>query len=816
MFRNYFKVAFRNLMRNKVYALITLSSLAVGIAACLLSSLYIQDELSYDRYNDKAGRIARINCHMVREGMEVDLAGAGFPVAEILMAEFPEVENAVRFRDEGSAKVEIGRSVYMEKRVVYSDPSFFAVFSVPLLKGDRHTALAAPRSVVLSRTTAEKYFGAADPVGRVLRIDGKQEWRVSGVFADIPRQSHFHFDLIASLSTLDMAKDPSLRAWMGFNFQTYLLLRPGASPAALEAKLPLLFRTHLGPEIKQFMGISLDEFMAKSKMRMDYSLQPLTAIHLHSKSGPLDFEPNGDVKYIYLFATISLFILMLAIVNFINLSTARSLSRAKEVGLRKVLGSFRRDLIKQFLTESLILCLLALGVACLLLAMVLPLFNGLTAKELALGTLATPGAMAEALALVLLVTIMAGAYPAFLLSAFRPAPILRGQAPGGAGSGRLRRSLVVFQFAVSAVLIVGTIVVFRQMHYIQNKKLGFDKEQVLVLRNASRLGDRADTLKQEMLKYPQVAGATLSSFLPVPSSRARLPIARADHPNPAQALPVSFWRIDEDYLATLGMKLAAGRNFSSRIAGDARSAIINRAAASYFGFASPLGEKLVMLDEDAMERGVSATVSVTVVGVVEDFHFESLRELIAPLVLLRRPSSGNLILRVRPGQIAAVLRTLRAKWKALAPGEPFEYSFLGDDFAAIYESEMRTGRIFAIFAVVAVLIGCLGLFGLASFSAARRTKEIGIRKVLGAAVHEMATMLIRDYVLLVGLANLIAWPVAYFLMRRWLQDFAYRAPLGFVPFVLAALLGMAIALLTVGWQALRAARANPVDSLRYE
>ncbi|MBN2345545.1 MAG: ABC transporter permease, partial [Candidatus Aminicenantes bacterium] len=735
---------------------------------------------------------------------------------EAILEEFPEVENAVRFREEDSAKVEIAGAVFRETKVVYSDPSFFDVFAVPLLKGDRRNALAAPRSVVLSDTTARKYFGGDDPVGRTLRVDDGPEWRVGGVFADIPRQSHFHFDLIASLSTLDLNHDLSLRAWMGFNFQTYLLLRPGASAAALAAKLPLLFRTHLGPEVQQFMGMPLDEFMAKSKMHLDYSLQPLTAIHLRSHADAGEFEPNGDVKYIFLFLTISLFILTLAVVNFINLSTARSLSRAKEVGLRKVLGSFRLDLVKQFLAESLILCLLALGAACLLVAILLPLFNGLTAKELALGALAAPRAVAAGLALVLLVTLLAGAYPAFLLSGFRPAGILRGHAPGGAGSGRLRRGLVVFQFAVSAVLIVATLVVLSQMRFIQNKKLGFDKEQVLVLRNASRLGERAETLKQEVLKYPQVVGATLSSYLPVPSARARLPIARADHPNPAQAFPVSFWRIDEDYIRTLGMRIVAGRNFSLQIADDAQSAIINQAAVSYFGLKSPLGEKLVMLDEDAMQRNASATVAYTIVGVVEDFHYESLRELIAPLVLLRRPSTGNLILRIQPRETAAVLRTLKAKWAGLAPGEPFEYSFLDESYDAIYASEKRTGRIYAIFSVLAVLIGCLGLFGLASFSAARRTKEIGVRKVLGATVHEVTALLIRDYILLVGLANLIAWPAAYYLMRRWLQDFAYRAPLGVLPFALAGLLGMAIALLTVGGQALRAARANPVDSLRYE
>ena len=816
MFKNYFKVAFRNLSRSKGYTLITLSGLAIGIAACLLAFLYIQDELSYDRFHEKSERIFRITTRMVRDGVEINIVGAGAPAAKTMVEEFPEVENAVRFREEGSAKVQVGATVFREKRVIYSDPSFFDVFSVPLLKGDRQAVLAAPRTVVLSKTTAEKYFGAADPVGRTLRIDDKDDWQVSGVFADIPRTSHFHFDLIASFSTLDLTTDPSMGSWMSFNFQTYLLLRPGASASGLEAKLPLLFATHLAPEIKQFMGISLEDFMTKAKMKLDYSLQPLAAIHLHSNYDGGEFEPNSDIKYIFLFSAVSLFILILAIINFVNLSTARSISRAKEVGLRKVLGSFRLDLIKQFLTESLVLCLLALAVACLLLVIILPLFNSLTAKELAVSALANPAAIAAVLALTLLVTIMAGAYPAFLLSAFRPASILRGQAGSGAGKGRLRRGLVVFQFAVSAVMIIGTIVVFRQLHYIQNKKLGFDKEQVLILRHSQLLGNHAETLKQELAKVPQVVSATLSSYLPIPSARARMPIARADNPNPRQAFPISFWQIDEDYIATLGMKIVAGRNFSAQFSGDAQTVLINQAAVRHFGLKKPLGQTLIMMDMDAEKPGAMVQVPCTVIGVVEDFHYESLREAIAPLVLRRGQSLGNLVMRLKPGQIAAVIKTLKRKWTALLPGEPFEYAFLDESLNMLYESEMRIGSIFAIFAALAVFIGCLGLFGLASFSAAKRTKEIGIRKVLGAAIHEMALLLVRDYVLLVGLANLIAWPVAYYLMQRWLQNFAYRTSINVTVFVLSGLLGLAIALLTVGYQAIRAARANPVDSLRYE
>jgi putative ABC transport system permease protein len=816
MLKNYFKVAFRNLLRNKGYTLIMLASLAIGIAACLLSFLYIQDELSYDRYNDKAERIFRITTQIFREGEEINVVGAGAPVAEAMMDEFPEVENAVRFREESSVTVKIGAAVFREKRIVYSDPQFFDVFSVPLLKGDRTTVLTKPQTVVLSRTKAEKYFGTGDPVGKMLRIDDKQEWQVNGVFADIPRTSHFHFDFIVSLSTLDLTTDPSMSSWLSMNFQTYLLLRRDASARDLEKKLPLLFETHIGPEIKQFMGISAEEFMAKAKMTLAYSLQPLIAIHLHSNYNGGEFEPNGDIKYIFIFSAVSLFILILAVINFINLSTARSVSRAKEVGLRKVLGSLRRDLIKQFLSESLLLCLLALAIAFLLMSVLLPLFNGLTAKQLALGALATPPAIAAAVLLTLLVTIMAGAYPAFLLSAFRPAAILRGQPEVGAGRGWLRRGLVVFQFAVSAVMIIGTIVVFRQLHYIQTKELGFNKEQVLIVHNSQRLENRAETLKQELLRYPQVVGVTLSGYLPVPSSRARLPIAREDNPNPKQAFPVSLWKIDEDYIETLGMKMAAGRNFSRQFTGDPQDVIINQAAATYFGFKSPLGQKLIRMDEDPQKTGYFITVPCTVIGVVKDFHYESLREAIAPLVLIKGQSRSNLVVRIKAGHIATVIEALKSKWTALIPGEPFEYTFLDESFNEIYSSELRTGRIYVVFAALAIFIGCLGLFGLASFSAAKRTKEIGVRKVLGATIHEVVALLIKDYLLLVGLANLIAWPVAYYLMRRWLQDFAYRTSIGIAVFIISGLLGLAIALLTVGYQALRAARANPVDCLHYE
>ncbi|MBN2266014.1 MAG: ABC transporter permease, partial [Candidatus Aminicenantes bacterium] len=504
MLKNYLVTTFRNIRKQRAFTIINVFGLALGLAACLLALLYIRDELSYDRYNTKADRIHRLTARLYRGGQELVISGAGAPVGPYLEEHFPEVEAAVRFRQEGSIRVRTGENVFRETNVVHSEPSFFEIFTIPLLRGNAETALAAPRTLVLSRTTAARYFGRDDPLGRTVIIDEDQAWAVTGVFEDIPRTSHFHFDIILSFSSLDLQSDPVSNSWMSFNFQTYLLFREGASPRPLADNLDALVASHMATEVEETMGISVDEFLARAEMRIENVLQPLLDIHLRGGQGIAEFEANSDIKYIRIFTAVSLFILLLAVANFVNLATARSSGRAREVGVRKVLGSARRDLLGQFLLESLVFSLLALFLAVLFVQLALPLFNQLAGKRMDIAGLATPGFAGASLGLVLAIALLAGAYPAFYISAFRPAPVLKGEEARGARGGGLRRVLVVFQFSVSVVLIVGTIVVFRQLRHIQNEDVGFDRDQVLILENTHLLGPGATALKEEMLAYPEV------------------------------------------------------------------------------------------------------------------------------------------------------------------------------------------------------------------------------------------------------------------------------------------------------------------------
>ncbi len=815
MIRNYFVTTLRTIRKQKAFTFINVFGLAIGMAACLLAILYIGDELGYDRYNTKADRIYRLTARILRQGQEINISGAGAPVASALKEGFPEVEDTVRFREEGNIRVKAGEASFREGNVVYSEPSFFNIFTVPLLQGDAGTSLAAPRTLVLSRTTAVKYFGRDNPLGKTLHIDGTQEWTVTGVFEDIPRASHFHFDFILSFVSLEVEKDPLASSWMSFNFQTYILFREGASPRDLESKLNPLLMSHIAPEVKQTMGISLDEFLKRSDMQLENHLQALTDIHLRAGDGIAEFEANSDIKYIALFTAVSLFILLLAVINFVNLATARSSGRAKEVGIRKVLGSFRRDLVGQFLLESLVFSLIAFLAAILLVALALPMFNQLTGKQMDLALLATPGMAASALGLVLAIALLAGAYPAFFISAFMPAPVLRGELRAGIRGGLMRRALVVFQFAVSVVLVVGTFVVFSQLRYIRNEKVGFNRDQVLVLDNTSLIGARAEALKEEMLAYPRVVRASLSGFLPVPSNRARMIVAAEDDPDGRNAPPIGVWTVDHDYLETLELNLASGRNFSRDLATDSETAILNQAAVRAFGYDEPLGKRVILHDIDEASQGF-VQHSFIVVGVVEDFNYESLRQAIEPMMLRLGTSRSRLILRIQGEDVSGTIETLRRKWTEFAPGEPFEYFFLDERFDRMYESELRIGRIFGSFAGLAVFVGCLGLFGLAAFSAAKRTKEIGVHKVFGATVPDVIRLLVREYVLLVGIANLIAWPVAYILMSGWLRNFAYRTAIGYAGFVGTGLATLLIAILTVGFQSAKAASANPAEILKYE
>ncbi|MDH4271123.1 MAG: ABC transporter permease, partial [Candidatus Aminicenantes bacterium] len=515
MLRNYLKTAVRNLFKQKGFALLNVLGLAIGMAVSLLILLYVQDELSYDRFNTLADRTYRVTMSFKFGGRETNAAVAAAPAARTLVDEFPEVVDAVRFRQRGSVILKVGDHSFKERRVAYVDPSFFRVFSVPLLKGSPDAALRDANTLVLSRATAEKYFGASDPVGQAVRVNNQTDFMVAGVFEDIPPNSHFHFDVMVAMATLEESRDPS---WLNQNFQTYIVLAEGADPKALEAKFPAVLDKYFGPQVEKVTGMSYELAVKFGGLMIRMALQPLTDIHLKSDL-EVELEPTGDMAYVYIFAAIAVFILVIACINFMNLSTARAAGRAKEVGVRKVMGSDRRNLVVQFLTESLILSVVSLALALVLVRLGLGLFIQLSGKALRMSDLATGPMIAALFGVTLAAGVLAGAYPAFIISAFKPANVLRGQVRTGLGAGRMRSALVVFQFAASVVLIVGTLVVRSQLHYMQGKDLGFDKDQVMILEDANLLGSAVESFKNEMLSYPGIESATVSGYLPIPSNR---------------------------------------------------------------------------------------------------------------------------------------------------------------------------------------------------------------------------------------------------------------------------------------------------------
>ena len=807
MFKNYVKTALRNLLKRKGYTFLNILGLAIGMACSLMILLYVQDELSYDRFNVNADQIYRLNMFFRMGGREGHIAVSAPPAAQVLINEFPEITDAVRFRDRGSHIIQYEDISFKERRIIFADASFFRVFTIPMIKGNLETALEKPNTLVLSQTTAEKYFGDEDPVGKTVKLDNETDYMITGVYEDIPHNSHFHFEVMLSMPSLEESRDLS---WLSQNFQTYLVLNANTDIMALEAKFPDLLLKYMGPQVEQILGQSIEDLIASQNIVMELSLIPLKDIHLHSDMDA-ELGPNSDIKYVYIFSAIALFILIIASINFMNLSTARASGRAKEVGIRKVLGSYKKDLIKQFLTESMILSLISFGLAVVLLILALPSFNQLSGKALSsLGLLSLPmiGAL---LGVTVLTGLLAGSYPAFFISAFQPVNVLKGQVRTGVKTGLLRSGLVVFQFSASIILIIGTIVVNNQLHYIQNKKLGFDKEQVVILEDAYLLGDQAEAFKEEMLKYPQILKASISGFLPVPSNRNQTTVFPDGNFDDPRTTSIQVWRVDHDYIQTLGMKIVNGRDFSRDYSTDTEATIINQQAVKQYGYDDPLGQRLTRFTSNEGD-----TQTYNVIGVVEDFHFDSLRNSIAPMILYLGRSTGSISFRFITNEVANTIELLYSRWKEFLPHQPFAYSFLDDRFFEVYEAEQRIGKIFGVFAGLAIFIGCLGLFGLASYVAEKRTKEIGIRRVLGASVPNITWLLMKEFLMLICLANFVAWPVSYFVLKGWLNDFTYRVSLQVWIFAAAGVLTLFIAILTVCFQSIKAALANPADSLQYE
>ncbi len=803
MFNNYLKIALRNLLKHKAYSFINIAGLAVGLACCLLISLYVKDELSYDRYHEKADRLFKVVTDGRSPEREAKFALTPAPLAEALVRDFPEVETTTRlFTLFGNAVVAHGEKRFNEERIFFGDSTFFEVFSIPLIAGNPKTALAKPASMVLSETVAQKYFGSENPLGKTIRLNDDDDLQITGVMRDVPANSHFHCDFLISLISAGFSRNPSFIS--NNNFHTYLVLRDGASLQALESKFPAAIKKYASAQIAARFGQTFEERLAAG-YETKWSLLPVTDIHLHSQR-EYEIEPNGNIMTVYLFSAIAVIVLLIACVNFTNLATARAASRAKEIGIRKVIGSNRTQLLRQFLAEAILLSLLGLLAAIVLAELFLPVFNGLAGKQIQAAFFERPGSIVALLGLGIFVGLLAGSYPAFVLSALRPVLVLKSASPAGTSGAWIRRGLVVFQFAISVALIAGTLIVHNQLDFISSRRLGFDKEQVLVVKRASALGRQPETFKQRLLQNPGVINAATSTTLP-----GKL-YGRSTYRAPGAPVENSYGMhemyVDEDFLPTLAITLAAGRNFSRDFASDTSAVLLNEAAAKLFGWEDPLGQTLAQ-PGDSLWRA-------TVIGVVNDFHFESLHKPIQPLVILHQPFFQYFSIRLRPENLAATVQVVESLWKEFVPQQPFEFSFLDQDFDALYRAEERTGKIFGLFAALAIFIACLGQFGLASHTIQKRTKEIGVRKVLGASATSIVGLLSKEFVRLVVIAMLIAAPMAYYIMSRWLQDFAYRITIGWWVFALAGGMALVIALLTVSVQSIKAALANPAEALRYE
>jgi putative ABC transport system permease protein len=798
MLKNYLKIAFVNLKKHKAFSFINIFGLAIGMACCILIASYVIHELNFDKFHEKADNIYRLRSDLKISGEELSVPKSSPPMADYLVQNYPEVIDAVRFRRIGRVPIRYGENLDYEDHIFFADNSVFDIFSFPLVKGDSHTALTKAHSCVITEDMAQKYFGSEDPIGKLLNINDQSDFTVTAVMKNVPQNSHFIFNMLCSFETYAQNNKRDMNHWLSINNYTYILLEKGADHKQLEMKLPAMIEKNVGAMLKYTKGELL------------LSLQPLASIHLHSDLMQ-EISGNSNIVYVYIFSAIALFILAIACINFMNLSTARSASRAREVGMRKVLGADRGKIIRQFLSESILNSILSCIIALIVVDFTLPLFRSISGIDLRIDYAQNFWLIPVLVGLAVFVGLVAGSYPAFFLSAFQTTRVLKGEYKAGKAGNRFRSVLVIVQFTISIALIVGTIVVFNQLNFMKNRRLGFQKDQVVVVpvSDESTLSS-LKPIKEELESHTGIVRVAASSHVPGQTTYFNPFIPEGFALDEMQYMGELY--VDHSFIPTMGIEIVAGRNFSEEFTTDpSESVIINETAAKKFGWEEPIGKTI---------REVSASRKVnkyTVIGVVKDFHMESLRKKITPLFIgCTTHYINSLSVRIKTENIPATLSFLEQKMRALDPFRPFEYAFLDDSFDAQYRSEERLSRVFSYFAILAVFIACLGLFGLASFTAEQRTKEIGIRKVLGASVSGIVLLLSKEFTKWVLIANVIAWPIAYFASRLWLQGFAYRTRLTLTAFVFSAIISISIAIFTVSYQAVRSAVTDPVDSLRYE
>lgn len=810
MIANYLKVAFRALMRSKLTSFINIAGLALAISCSLLIYFFVQDEVSYDRYHTKADRIYRVTRNFLSPDGSVNLhlGHVAPPFGPLLKNDFPEFEEVARslqgrllvtWENDG----EVVKS-FNENRCFTTEPDIFNIFDIEMLEGDGPKVLSEPLQVILSERTAQKYFGDAPAVGQTLKFNNQLDLHVGGVFRDFPNQSHWHPELLISFSTLYDSLIYGRRNletnWGNNAFTTYVLLKEPFDIARIESQFPAFLDRHMGAS---------EAVSHKPSLWTNLFLQKVTDIHLHSQLDS-EIEGNGNINSVYTMGVIALFIVLIACFNFINLSTARASRRAKEVGLRKVVGAFRAQLIGQYLSESMFIAVLASILAVALTTISLPWLNVFTEKQLGMNLL-QDGLAIKVLAFTLILGVVAGIYPAFVISSFRPSAILKGQqgaAPRSRGS--LRRILVVAQFATSIVLMIATLITFRQLQYMNNRDLGYSKEQVVQLQYYGELSPSYEAFYTELTRHAAVQNATRSTRVPTTRLLDHQGSARIQEGDSLKLTDVVLKnvRVDHEFFDTYGIQLVAGRNFSREIKSDDSLAfILNESAVKMIG-STPQS----ILTRDLQYGGVKGRV----IGVVRDFHFESLREPIIPVIFQGGQPGGNLSVKLAGGNIKDGIAHLRKTWEEFLPHRPFEYSFTSERYEQLYRMEEKQAQLFIVFSFLAIAIASLGLFGLATFNTLQRTKEIGIRKVLGASVANIIRLLSAEIAMLIVIASLIAWPIAWFFTDQWLSTFAYRIPNGILTYALAAMVAMAIALITVGTQTVKAALSNPSETLRSE
>jgi putative ABC transport system permease protein len=801
MIRNYFKVALRNILKHKFFSAINIFGMTIGITSCLLIILFVADELSYDKFHANADRIYQVGLHGKIGDQDIRTANTCPPMAASLVADIPEVEAATRVAPMfGRPTVKYLDKVFSEEKVFFVDSNFFQFFSFKLLVGDPVTALKEPNTLVVTESMAKKYFGGDDPMGKLLVVgNDNKSYKVTGVAGDSPGNSHFGYNILVSAASADYLKSTE---WLNNFMFNYFLLRKNGSLKAVENKFGYLVDKYVGPEVERFMQISLKE-MRKQGGEYGYYATRITDIHLHSVSQG-DLEPGGSMMYVYFFSGIGIFIIVIACINFMNLSTARSAGRAKEVGLRKTLGSLRGQMISQFLAESTIYSLAAVLLALASCYFLLPYFNTLSGKQLAMDVFGNPLFVASLAGLVVLVGLIAGSYPAFYLTSFNAVEVLKGKVRAGMRSKGVRSLLVVCQFGLSMFLIIFTIVVYQQITYMQDKHMGIDKDNILILQNTARLGSNKEAFRNALAQETGIVKTSYTNnTFPGVNNTTVFKSSKSD-----QDHIMGVYYADYDHQDVMKFELREGRYFSKDFPADSSAIVINEAAAREFGYANPVGEDIQYSDSEGLIR-------MKVIGVVKNFNFESFKDQVRPLAIRLAKNSNNLLVRY-DGSAAEIIRKTEKLWKENSPNEPFEYAFLDDEFDKLFRAEQRMGTIFSIFSGLAIFIASLGLFALAAFTSEQRTKEIGIRKVMGATVVGLTLLLSKEFTRLVLIAFVPAAAVGWYVSNEWLGNFVYRIDVSPWIIIVSGFGSILIAWLTVAYQSIKAAAVNPVSSLRYE